>query len=79
MCYTWDHCKGVCHNNKSNHLCCFVEFIKYFDIMPKTILWNKLEELNVPFELKIVMTRLYENIISKFRNIEGWSKEINLI
>jgi hypothetical protein len=66
-----------CHNNKTNLLCCFVDFRKYFDIVPRTNLWNRLEEIKVPFELRVVVVRLYENVISKFRNIKGWLKEIN--
>jgi hypothetical protein len=66
-----------CHNNKTNLLCCFIDFRKYFDIVPRTNLWNRLEELKVPSELRVVAVRLYENVISKFRNIEGWSEEIN--
>jgi len=27
-------------------------------------------------KLKVILTRLYENVISKFRNIEDWSEEI---
>jgi hypothetical protein len=27
--------------------------------------------------LRVVAIRLYENVISKFRNTEGWSEEIN--
>jgi len=36
-----------------------------------------LEELKVPFELRVVVVRLYESVISKFRTIEGWWEEIN--
>jgi hypothetical protein len=48
-----------------------------FDTIPRINLWNTLEELKVPFELGVVVIRLYENVIDKFRNIKGWSKEIN--
>jgi hypothetical protein len=40
-------------------------------------IWNRLEEIKFPLELRVVAIRMYENIISKFKNIEGWSKEIN--
>jgi hypothetical protein len=40
-------------------------------------LWNKLEEIKVPLKLRVVVVRLYENVISKLRNTKGWSKEIN--
>lgn len=45
--------------------------------MPRTNLWNRLKELKVPFELRVNMIRLYENVIAKFRNTRGWSKDIN--
>jgi hypothetical protein len=66
-----------CHNNKTNLLCCFIDFRKSFDIVPRTNLWDRLEEIKVPFELRVAAIRLYENVISKFRNTEGWSEEIN--
>ena len=40
-----------CLNNKSDQFCCFVDFRKAFDIVPRNNLWNRLEELKVPFEL----------------------------
>jgi hypothetical protein len=36
-----------------------------------------LEEIKVPLELRVVVIKMYENVISKFKNNEGWSKEIN--
>jgi hypothetical protein len=45
--------------------------------VPRTNLWNKLEELKVPFELRVVVARMYEKVIAKFRDFEGWSEEIN--
>jgi hypothetical protein len=45
--------------------------------MPITNLWNRLEELKVPFELRVVAIRLYKNVIAKFRNTKGWLEEIN--
>jgi hypothetical protein len=60
-----------CHNNKTSLLCCFVDFRKVFDTMTMTNLWIRLEELKVPFKLRVVIIRLYKNVISKFRNIEG--------
>jgi hypothetical protein len=64
-------------NTKTNLLCCFFYFRKYFDMVPRKNLWNRLEEIQVALELKIAPIRMYENIIAKFKNIEGWSKEIN--
>jgi hypothetical protein len=60
-----------CRNDKTNILCCFVDFIKAFDIVPRTNLWNRLKEVKVPFELRVDVVRIYEKVIAKFRNIEG--------
>ena len=67
-----------CRNDKSNLLCCFVDFRKAFDTIPRSNLWNRLEELNVPFELRATAIRLYENVIAKLKSNEGWSKDINV-
>ena len=40
-------------------------------------MWNRLKELKVPFELRVVMIRLYEKVIAKFKNNEGWKTNIN--
>jgi hypothetical protein len=64
---------GECHNDKTNFLCCFFDFRKAFDIVPMSNIWNRLEEIKVPFKLRVVVIRLYENIIVKFRH-EVWSK-----
>jgi len=65
-----------CRNDKSNLFCCFVDFRKAFDMVPRNNLWNKLEELKVPVELRAATIRLYENVIAKFKSNEGWSKDI---
>ena len=56
--------------------CCFVDFRKAFDMVPRNNLWNRLEELKVPFELRAATIRLYDNFIAKFKSNEGWSKDI---
>jgi hypothetical protein len=58
-------------------MCCFIDFRKAFDIVSITNLWNRLEHLKVPFESRVVVIRLYENVIAKFSNNEGWLEEIN--
>ena len=65
-----------CHNYKSNLFCCFVEFRKAFDTVPRNNLWNRLGELKVPFELRVVTIRLYENVIAKFKSNGGLSRDI---
>ena len=64
-------------NTKTILLCCFVDFRKDFDMVPKKNLWNRLEEITVPLKLRDVAIRVNENIIAKFKKIEGWSKDIN--
>jgi hypothetical protein len=64
-------------NAKTNLFCCFVDFRKAFDMVPRKNLWNRLEEIKVPLELRDAAIRMYENVIAKFKNTEGWSKEIN--
>jgi len=62
-------------NDKSNLFCCFVEFRKAFNTVSRNNLWNRLEELKVPFELRAGAIRLYENFIANFKTNEGWSKD----
>jgi hypothetical protein len=60
------------HNTKTNPFCCFFDFRKYFDMVPRKNLWNRLEEIKVPLELRDAAIRMYENVIAKFKNTEGW-------
>ena len=68
-----------CHNDKSNLFCFFLDFRNDFDTVPRNNLWNRLEELKVPFKLRAAAIRLYENVIAKFKTNEGWLKNINVI
>ena len=45
--------------------------------MPRNSSWNRLEELKVPFELRSVAIRLYKKVISKFKNNQGWTRDMN--
>ena len=45
--------------------------------MHRNNLWNRLEELKVHFELRVVVIRLYEKVIAKFKNNEEWSTDRN--
>ena len=53
-----------------------MDFRKAFDTVPRYNLWNRLEELKVPLELRVAAIRLYENVIAKLKSNEGWSKDI---
>jgi hypothetical protein len=64
-------------NTKTNLFCCFVDFRKSFDMVPRKNLWNRLEEIKVPLELRVATIRMYENVIDMFKNTDGWSKETN--
>jgi hypothetical protein len=46
-------------------------------MVPRKNIWNSLEEIKVPLELRNVEIMMYVNIIYKFKNTEGWSKDIN--
>ena len=54
-----------------------MDFRKTFDTIPRNNLWNRLEELRVHFELRVVAIRLYEKVIAKFKNNKGWTTYIN--
>ena len=58
-------------NTKTNLFCCFVDFRKYFDMVPRKNLRNRLDEIKVHLELRVAAIRIYENIISKFKNTKG--------
>ena len=65
-----------CRNDKSNIFFCFVDFRKTFDTVPRNNLWNRLEEIKVPFELRAAAIRLYKNVIANFKSNKGWMKDI---
>ena len=65
-----------CRDDKSNLFCCFLDFRKASDTIPRNNLWNRLEELKVSFELRVAAIRLYENVISKLKSNKWWSKDI---
>jgi hypothetical protein len=58
-------------NTKTNPFCCFVDFRKDFDMVPRKNIWNRLEEIKVPLKLRVVSITMYEKVIAKFKNIEG--------
>ena len=60
-----------CRNNNSSLFCCFVDFRKAFDTVPRNNMWNRQDELKVPFELIASTIRLHEKVTAKFKNNEG--------
>lgn len=45
-------------------------------MVPQEKLWQRLDEIMVPPELRVVFIRLYENFIVKLKTTEGWSNDI---
>jgi hypothetical protein len=45
-------------NTKTNLFCCFVDFRKDFDMVPRKNLWNNLEEIKVSLELMVAAIRM---------------------
>jgi hypothetical protein len=52
---------------KEEVFCCFVDFRKAFDTVPRDKLWGKMEELGVPRHLRAVAHTLYEEVKVKIR------------
>jgi len=46
------------------------------EIVPQDKLWKRLEEIMDPLKTRIVVTRIYKNVIVKLRTTEGWTREI---
>ena len=43
--------------------CCFVDFKKAFDTVPRQHLWRRMEEFEVPSEYMLAISRIYEKVI----------------
>ncbi|XP_057846673.2 uncharacterized protein LOC131056339 [Cryptomeria japonica] len=56
---------------KEDVFCCFVDFKKAFDIVPRDKLWHKMEELGIPAHLRAAVHRLYEEVKVKIRTPDG--------
>jgi hypothetical protein len=59
---------------KEEVFCCFVNFKKVFDTVPRKKLWHRMEELRVPMHLRAAIHRLYEEVKVKIRTSAGISK-----
>jgi len=64
------------HNSKYDLFYCFVDFRKAFNMVLRDKLRQKLEEIIVPLELRVVVIHLYGNVITKLKTTEGCAKEI---
>ena len=59
--------------SKEEEICCFVDFKKAFDMVPRDKLWRRMEELEIPLQYRVVVDRLYEEVKVKIRTLESIS------
>jgi hypothetical protein len=52
-----------CCNNKTILLYCFIDLNKSFDTIPGTNPWNRLKEIKVPYELRVVIVSVITQIV----------------
>ncbi|MCO5586433.1 hypothetical protein L7F22_040373 [Adiantum nelumboides] len=55
--------------------CCFVDFQKAFDTIPRANLWARMESLGVPTYLRRAMAHMYREVRCKIKTHEGYSRE----
>ena len=77
---TIDHCITLKHiiekvwEKKEEGFCCFVDFKKAFDMVPRDNIWRRMEDLEVPNHLRAAVHRLYEKVKVKIKTSAGISK-----
>lgn len=54
--------------------CCFVDFKKAFDTVPRVGLWQRLQELGVPTNLCMGVYRIYQRVICRLKGRNGLSQ-----
>ena len=54
--------------------CCFVDFKKAFDTVPRSELWNRMVEIDMPLEYRVVVARLYEQVKCQLKMDSRFSK-----
>jgi len=71
---TIDHCVTFRHliekiwdKQGETTYCCFVDFKKAFDIVPRDKLWSIMEELSIPNGYRATIHILYEKVRAKIR------------
>ena len=52
---------------KEEVFCCFVDFKKAFDMVPRDKLWRRMEEHESPLKYGVIVHRLYEEVKVKIR------------
>lgn len=56
---------------KSNLYCCFVDFKKAFDLVPRDLLWRRLEEAGIGGQMLAALKSLYANVRARVATPEG--------
>ena len=56
---------------KEELFCCFVDFKKAFEMVPRDKLWRRMEELEILLQYRVVVHRLYEEVKVKIRTSAG--------
>ena len=57
----------MCSSDLEEVFCCFVDFRKAFDTVPRDKLWGRMEELGVPIHLREFVHRMNEEVKVKTR------------
>ena len=52
--------------------CCFVDFKKASDTIPRDKLWRRMEELGIPSEYRAAVHKPYKQVSAKIRIKEGF-------
>jgi len=60
-----------CGNDKEDLFACFVDFKKVFDIVPKNKLLKCIANLDLLLDLRLVVYKLYEQVITKLKTNQG--------
>ena len=71
----WAIIKEVQHHSKKVY-CCFVDFHKAFDSIPRAALFQRLRDIGISKILLMTIMRLYEIVIGRLKTIEGLSDPI---
>lgn len=54
--------------------CCFVDFTKAFDTVPRMGLWKRMEYIGVPEHLRVAVAHLYARVLCQLKTHEGLSQ-----
>ena len=57
--------------------CCFVDFWKAFDSVPRVALFERLREIGISEMLRIAIMRLYETVVGRFWTLDGFLDPIH--